>query len=93
MFQSLKSQFTYFGSILLPFEADTLHPNRQHRLRAGQQCDTRDHRVVHCSPSMVKSSLLRILQTDSVHLHLTIRVAILLQQQISLSLKILTKKN
>lgn len=81
-FKVLKNHiFTYFGNILPPFEADTPHPNRRHHLRAGRQCDTHDHRVAHCSPSMAKSNLLGILRTDNVHLHSTVHVAILLQPQ------------
>lgn len=80
-FQSFKILFTYFESILPPSEADTLHPNQRHRLRAERQCGIHDHRVAHCSPSTVRSNPLKIPQTGNVHLHSTIHVAILLQQQ------------
>lgn len=76
-----KILFTYFENIPLPFGADILHPNRRHHLQVGRQYDTRDHRVVHYSPSTAKSNPLRIPRTDSVHLHSTIRVATLLQHQ------------
>lgn len=68
----------YFVNILRPFVVDILHPNQQDRPQVKQQYDIHDHLDVRYLPSVVKLILPEIPQIESVHLHLIIHVANLL---------------